>query len=251
MKTKTAAPRARKTSAPQAESSPISFTQRTGDAETPLGNQAAQRRAAPSSSSAPVQRTRWQWNGANWQVWNGDQNYGQGPPARAGNHFGEIVDDGLTGPPTLTLERAEPTGFGYGVTVALNGGDAEIGTGSAQVEVDDGNITNVRILRVDVEEAFRSRGYGLALMQALLQDALAGPGQWNGLGTEVNLVADESETGSPNLRDYYRRMGLAVDPDEVEDPNMYAMKGPLGPVIGNLQVWRAARYPGRPVRFPI
>ena len=113
--------------------------------------------------------------------------------------------------------------------------------GSASGTLDGSDL---RIHRVDVFEEYRQRGFGLALMQALLQAAMHRGAQAAG---SVFLIADESE--SAGLRSYYRRMGFEDDPDHgaTDDPLQYPMKARVSAAIDNIKVWHATKYSRDPV----
>ena len=121
-----------------------------------------------------------------------------------------------------------------------NGGYAMYATltkiGSAWGVLDS---VNLQVLRVDVNDNYQGRGFGLALMQALLQKSLHHGVVPDGA---ASLIADESETAG--LRSYYRRMGFAIDADygATDHPQQYPMKTQVSVAITNIQVWRAARY---------
>jgi len=105
---------------------------------------------------------------------------------------------------------------------------------------------NLHVYRVDVASPQRGNGYSLALMQALLQRAIQHDAKLEGV---VNLIADEGE--SAGLRAYYGKMGFVMDQEygATDKPTQHPMKASIGPVISNLQIWRAARYQQKPVLF--
>ena len=98
---------------------------------------------------------------------------------------------------------------------------------------------NLQIHRVDVNGAYRGRGFGLALLQALLQQQIKHAVHEDGTAF---LVADASETAE--LRKYYQRMGFEIDVDygATDDPQQWPMKAKISVAITNIQIWRAARY---------
>jgi|GEM_PF-4668220 len=117
-------------------------------------------------------------------------------------------------------------------TAELTDRGRTIGTGSAIV---DFSGSRVMVYRVDVDDTNRGSGLGLALMLALLQRALkeGAVDTWF-----VHLVADEEE--SPNIQNYYGRMGFMSDEGygEVDRPGQqHPMMGMMGPVITNIQMW--------------
>lgn len=124
---------------------------------------------------------------------------------------------------------------------AIYGNNAALRTsiGKAWGNVDGNDVT---IYRVDVDKAFRGRGYSLALMYAALQRAVRSGAKLTGV---VRLIADESE--STNLREYYTKMGFISDSEhgDVDKPGQqFPMKGLVGPVAYRLWAWMGARYSG-------
>ncbi|MBI4853785.1 MAG: GNAT family N-acetyltransferase [Acidobacteria bacterium] len=151
-------------------------------------------------------------------------------------------------PFTITIEEFNEYSSYEDIKLVLqNDKNEEIGSGLANFSFDK----SLNILRVDVDEDYRNRGYGFRLMLSLCQRAFSdnikkGASSFVTEVLPVHLVADEGE--SAGLRKYYEKMGFIEDEEQENDrPDQYSMTGILGPVITNLQIILAAKYTSYPV----
>ncbi len=155
-------------------------------------------------------------------------------------------------PFTITLEKLNKGHTFEDIALVLKNDIAsEIGSSSANLIFNE----SLTILRVDVDEDYRNRGYGFRLMLSLCQRAFSdnikeGNSSFATEWLKVHLVADEGETA--NLRKYYQRVGFTEDEEQENDrPDQYSMTGSLGSVITNLQIILAAKYTGYPVSVKV